>query len=253
MKNKAIIIDLDGTAIDSPDQKLASQRLKEAIRNLEDRYFICAATGRSWTFAKDLLQDLELEDPCVISGGTRICLPKTGEIIWQHNIEKAAAKQILQIMSEYSKYKILCNDYSEDDYFNGGLSADTFVLPEEVYFLEQVFVPEKIAFIIQEKISQIPNVICTMVFDKIKGCRDLHITNAQATKEHAIAILLEKTAVSKNNSIGVGDGNNDFHLFAGVGLKIAMGNAVPDLKELADQIIGDVKNDGLAEYFESLS
>lgn len=52
--------------------------------------------------------------------------------------------------------------------------------------------------------------------------------------------------------IGIGDGANDIHLFNAVGLKVAMGNAVPSLKEKADIVIGHVTDDGLAQYFEDL-
>lgn len=252
MKDKVIIIDLDGTAIDSPDQKLASQRLKIAIKSLKDKYYICAATGRSWTFAKDLLTDLQLVDPCIISGGTRICLPRTGEIIWQQNIEPNIVSAIWQIMMDNPQYKVLCNDYSEEDYLSERFSVNNFVLPKEIYFLEETFVPEKEALILQEKFSHLPNVTCTMVVAQRVGYRDLHITHAQATKEHAIAVLLEKLLLQRVDSIGIGDGNNDLHLFAGVGYKVAMGNAVADLKKNADLVIGDVKQDGLAEYFETL-
>jgi hydroxymethylpyrimidine pyrophosphatase-like HAD family hydrolase len=48
------------------------------------------------------------------------------------------------------------------------------------------------------------------------------------------------------------DGLNDFHLFRAGGTKIAMGNADIELKKQADIVIGDVDNDGLAEYLEKL-
>ena len=47
-KNHAFIFDLDGTAINSPAQKLPSSDLVEAIDNLKSKYYFCAATGRDW-------------------------------------------------------------------------------------------------------------------------------------------------------------------------------------------------------------
>lgn len=46
MKNKAIIFDIDGTAINSPAQKTPSKQLIKAVREIEKDYYICAATGR---------------------------------------------------------------------------------------------------------------------------------------------------------------------------------------------------------------
>jgi hydroxymethylpyrimidine pyrophosphatase-like HAD family hydrolase len=52
MKNKAIIFDIDGTAIDSPSQKIPSDRLIKAVRQIETEYFVCAATGSGMVFCR---------------------------------------------------------------------------------------------------------------------------------------------------------------------------------------------------------
>ena len=91
-----------------------------------------------------------------------------------------------------------------------------------------------------------------MVLAQKPGCRDLHFINEFATKEHTIAELLKHLHIDKKDTIGVWDGHNDIHLFNAVGYKIAMGNAVEDLKQRADIIIGNVQDDGLATYLESL-
>jgi len=50
--------------------------------------------------------------------------------------------------------------------------------------------------------------------------------------------------------IGVGDGPNDYPLLMGSGFKVAMGNAVPELKEIADFIAPSVEEDGVATVIE---
>ena len=83
MERKAIIFDLDGSVVDSPENKLPSEDLVKAIANLKGKYIFSAATGRVWSFAKPVLQFLELTDPSIISAGTQICEPETGKILWQ--------------------------------------------------------------------------------------------------------------------------------------------------------------------------
>ncbi len=253
MKSKAIIFDLDGTAIDSPGQKLPSDRLIQAVKNLEPEYFLCAATGRCWTFGKDVIQGLGLQDLCIVSGGTQICDPRTGEVVWQKDIDPQALSQVIKIFTENGDQKLIFNDYTEDDYFNGGVLPKDFDVNQRVNWLSQSFVPDALAQGLEAKLNAIEGVTCVMVVSQKPGCRDLHIVHEQATKEHAITVLLERLGVKKQNSIGIGDGHNDLHLFYAVGQKVAMGNAVTDLKTAADQIIGEVKNEGLAEYFESLA
>lgn len=252
MKTESIIFDLDGTAIDSPIQKLPSDRLVAAIDELRQKYFLCAATGRCWTFAKDVIQGLNLEDLCIISGGTQICDPKTGEVVWQKDITPQALEEVIKVFSENGEQKLIYNDYTEDDYFNGGILPRDFDVSQRVNWLSQSFVPDDLAIKLHDKLGQIEGVTCVMVVSQKPGCRDLHIVNAEATKEHAITELLERIGVKKENSIGIGDGHNDIHLFNSVATKVAMGNAVDDLKKVADITIGSVKNEGLAEYFEQL-
>jgi len=79
---------------------------------------------------------------------------------------------------------------------------------------------------------------------------DLHITNENSTKEHAVIELCSLLGVDRSNVAGVGDGFNDLHLFQAVGHKVAMGNAVIELKEAADQVIGREDANGLGEFIE---
>lgn len=252
MNKRAFIFDLDGTAVDSPVEKLPTSALTQELSRLKDRYYFCAATGRVWTFAKPVLQALELTDACVISAGTQICNPQTGEILWQKDLDSESLQQAISVFKQYPKWKLLHNDGTEDDYFNGGVLPAEFSNEEPVYFLEQVFVPDEIATEIYQKLIQIDGVAAVMVVSQKPGCRDIHVINAAATKEHAIAELLKLLTVEKERSIGVGDGYNDIHLFNAVGYKLAMGNAVPELKAQADIVIGSVKEDGLAQYLKTL-
>ena len=52
------------------------------------------------------------------------------------------------------------------------------------------------------------------------------------------------------NTIGIGDGENDMEMLKACGVGIAMGNANPVLKEIADYVTTDVDKDGLKKAFE---
>jgi Cof subfamily protein (haloacid dehalogenase superfamily) len=249
---KAIIFDLDGTAVDSPQQKIPSDNLIREIERLSDKYYFSAATGRVWTFAKPVLQALNLKDLSIISAGTQICNPSTGEIVWQKNLEQETLEEAAAVFKQYNDWKLLYNDSTEDDYFNGGIFPNEFVNREPVYFLEQVFVPDEIAKEIHRKLTGIKGVAAVMVVSQKPGCRDIHVINNSATKEHSIAELLRLIKVGKEDTIGIGDGYNDIHLFNAVNYKVAMGNAVPELKEVANKVIRLVSEDGLADYLHSL-
>lgn len=251
-KLATIIFDLDGTAINSPTQKLPSKRLQTVSQKLQKYYYLCVATGRSWTFAKDILQSLRLRDLSIIAGGTQICNSQTGEIVWQKNIQPKALSEVVKIFSENGDYKLIFNEYTEEDYFNGGIHPKDFDSNLSVNWMSQSFVPDDIALKLYEKLNSVEGIVCDMVVSQKPGCRDMHIVNSQATKEHAVAKILEILGADTTKTIGIGDGHNDIHLFNAVATKVAMGNAVGDLKIMADLEIGRVEDDGLAVYFEQL-
>ena len=83
-----------------------------------------------------------------------------------------------------------------------------------------------------------------------KGLFWASVTNALATKLHAVVRIAELLKIRTDEIIGVGDSYNDYPLLSACGLKIAMGNAVPELKAIADFIAPSVDEDGVATVIE---
>ncbi len=196
---------------------------------------------------KKILNSLDLVDPCVISAGTEIVNPQTGEVFWEFDIEPDSIKSILNICKSYP-YELLVRD----ELMGEGSPAAKHAIsgPVNVMYLMQCV--EEDAKIILDKLSQISTISASGVPSWTGKDIDIHITHREATKEHAIAKLLELIGVPKEKTIGVGDANNDVHLFKAVGLKVAMGNATDLLKSQADVVCDTVDNDGLAKFLEEI-
>ncbi|MCA9328457.1 HAD family phosphatase [Candidatus Saccharibacteria bacterium] len=251
MRDKLFIFDIDGTVVDTPAQKIPTDRMVKAFASASEKYVMCAATGRPWSFAQPVIEKLT-KDPCIVAGGTQI-RSSDGEELWECAIDDEALNRVLEVLGTYEESMLLFNDYPEADYYEeNGYRVSNLPRDKSVYFLEAIFVPEPKAVELKQKIDQIEGVVCTMVVAQKPGMKDLHITNEFATKEHAVAELLKIVQIDVDETTGVGDGHNDLHLFAAVKNKVAMGNAVPELKAEADIVIGDVKDNGLAEYLEQL-
>ncbi len=248
METKAIIFDLDGTAIANKPNAMPSQRLIDAIEKVQGLFKVCAATGRPITNAKPILSALKLKNPCVISAGTQIVNPLTDEILWEVVIEPDDVRKILAVCEPYH-YEVLVNN----ELMGEGGSASSRTIDGHINVMYVMGCAKADAQLILAELAKIEYVTAAGVISWSQKGVDIHVTHKEATKEHAVAELLKLLEVTKAETVGIGDADNDVHLFEAVGHKVAMGNATDKLKALADEVIDSVDNDGLAKYFEELA
>ena len=71
-----------------------------------------------------------------------------------------------------------------------------------------------------------------------------------ASKGTALSALAAHLGIRKEEIACIGDGENDLSMFNAAGLKIAMGNSVPELKEKADFVTESNNRNGVAEAVE---
>lgn len=249
MKYKAIIFDLDGTAIPNVPNGLPSPELIEAVKQAQGSIKLCAATGRPITNAKSILSALNLKDPCVISAGTQIVNPLTDEILWEAAIEPVDVTKILEVCKPY-RYEILVRNELMGE---GGSAVDRNVIDGHVNVMYIMGCAEADAEAILEELEKIADITAAGVTSWTHEGVDIHITHKEATKEHAVGELLSILGLDKSEVIGVGDANNDIHLFEAVGHKVAMGNGTDKLKALADEVIDSVDDNGLAKFIQKVA
>lgn len=249
MKYKAIIFDLDGTAIPNKPNGMPSKRLINAISEAANSMILCAATGRPITNAKDILTALNLEHPCVISAGTQIVNPSSGDVLWEANIAREDVNKILEICNPYHYEVLVSNELMGE----GGAASTRKNIEGHVNVMYIMGCAQADAELILSELEKVPSITAAGVTSWTHEGVDIHITHKEATKEHAINELLDILGLSKETVVGVGDADNDVHLFAGVGHKVAMGNATNNLKSLADEIADSVDDDGLAKIIEKYS
>ncbi len=244
---RAVIFDLDGTAIPSEISGLPSQRLQNAIRDNDGSLIFCAATGRSWKHAKEPIAALGLHSPCIISGGTQIINPNNKELLWEVMIPDQSLTAIFRIAKIYGKKVALVTGLDVTD----PAEPDEITLAANTVYMFDIE-PQELNEVIH-MLNSVGDITAALTKSWYRqGVIDLHITHKEATKEHAVKQLIKILGIPKANAIGIGDGHNDIHLFRGVGLKVAMGNAELELKQNADIVIGSIEDDGLAKFLEEI-
>lgn len=78
----------------------------------------------------------------------------------------------------------------------------------------------------------------------------VEVYSKDASKGRALAELARHLNIRKEEIACIGDGENDLSMFEAAGLRIAMGNAVEDLKKQADHVTDSNARDGAAKAAE---
>ena len=243
MKYKALILDLDGTTFVHGKDSMPSPRVTAAIARARKIIHVCVATGRPLDLALPVLAHLQLSGPCVINNGTLIYDPETKQYIHEVILPKAAIPDIYRVASMFGLDAILF-DAQKDHVYTGG------PMPKKVlsFYMPQV-PPEKVQTVM-DHLMKISNVAVHKLDAWDKQYMSIDVTGKEASKLHGIVEVARILKLKTEEIIGVGDGYNDFPLLMASGLKIAMGNAVPELKEIADFVAPTVEEDGVAVIIE---
>ncbi|MBI3385692.1 HAD family phosphatase [Candidatus Gottesmanbacteria bacterium] len=244
MKYKVLILDLDGTTVIQGSEEPPTERVTNAIAEARKKIHVCIATGRPLPLAKHIIDHLNLSGPCIINNGTQIYDPEKNEVIKEFPLDRSSLRPILKVFKKHKQ---------EISFFNGevDIAGSAKDYPEIVFSVYLSKTTEKLADILMKDLQKIPHIaVHKMLSSETAGYFSLEVTSDQATKLHGIVEVTKILNVKKEEVIGVGDSYNDFPLLMASGLKIAMGNAAPELKEIADFVAPPVEEDGVATIIE---
>lgn len=241
-KYKALLIDLDGTTVPL-FSNVVSERVKRALDAAKEKMFVSIATGRPLFAVRPILEQITVSGLCVINNGGQLYDPHTNSIVYEIPIQRDVQEDIFLLLKRH-QVSVRIYDGEQD------LQVEQITKDQKIisFFIPDI-APDLLASIMTE-IRLIPSVTSHKLFGTTIEVETLEITHSAATKQTGVHEVLKREGIHPSELIGVGDGHNDFPLLMGSGLKIAMGNAVPELKEIADFICPSVEKDGLAVFIE---
>jgi HAD superfamily hydrolase (TIGR01484 family) len=244
MKYKALFLDVDGTTVLHSIRSLPSPKVTQAIaRCAKMGVAVCLATSRPLEFALPVIEHLSLSGLCVIGAGLQIYDPQKKKIIKETFLQKNTIPAIYAVARAIHKKVGIYGGVKEHAYRGGKI-------PNRVYSLFFSKINPQDSLNVVKLLEKIPGVAVHRMSSWFKGFDWIDIQDASATKLHGIVEVGKLLGIQTHEMIGVGDGYNDFPLLMACGLKIAMGNAVPELKAIADFIAPSVEEDGVATVIE---
>lgn len=267
MSIRIIAMDLDGTLLDS--NKTISAHTTEVLRRAHEMgYYVVPSTGRSFVALPPELNCFPCSYLLINSGGTVIDC-STGKHIYRAEISKDTLIRYHEIIS---RYNVACNYITDNAshmsrphqqaFFSAvntakdGFWADFFcnrqtlfddfnrwldevkpsVLKINLFFKNAADLPA-----VRSELETLPELaIC------LSPSNNLEITHRDATKGKALLALAKHLNLSSDQIIAFGDTDNDISMLKAVGIGVAMGNAIPETKAVADRVTKSNDEDGVA-------
>jgi HAD superfamily hydrolase (TIGR01484 family) len=243
MKYKALFLDVDGTIIPNKEGATISEKVIETINKASKEIHVGLATTRPMFLLSDIINKINLSAPSIVNAGAEIADLSTGIILKEHIIHTNDLSFLL------GRLQVLGLPIGLDD----GKNDMTFEAHKTYHTIKKVFTKGLVKAAADDLIRDI-GTLSTLAVHKVpsweQGKFDLYFTNSQATKALGILQVAATLGISSSEIIGIGDGHNDLPFVIACGLKVAMGNAVEDLRLVADYIAPSAEEDGVADAIE---
>jgi HAD superfamily hydrolase (TIGR01484 family) len=239
MKYKALICDVDGTLIPNKLSGMPSQKVIQAVNNASKKIAVGIATARSYWQIAHILDILSLSSPCIITGGAQIINPTTRRTFLEKTIKPKDIHTIASIAHEMDISIIVSDREGEKVYKKDAVSEKPLDLYTSPISLDT-------ADLFMKKIAHIKSISSHKAL-AWEHTTDVVVTivHPKASKQDAILRIAKMLGIKTNEIIGVGEGYNDVPFLMSCGLKVAMGNAVEEVKAIADYIAPSVAEDGV--------
>ena len=253
-RKRYIFFDIDGTLIPEgySDDTVPESTLKAIALLKEAGHFICLATGRAEALGVKYMRQLGFEN-MVSDGGYGVTIG--GKLL---GITPLPKDRIIRLVDECRKKGFPWGIQTDN--------SDTRLVPDGRF--------EAITHDFYMKTRIVPGldprdhdviykmyVVCTPgeeeqleALKELPWCRfhKEYIFVEPDDKAFGIKKILDHLGADYRDAVVFGDWTNDISMFRDEWTKVAMGNAVPELKALADYVTAAVDDDGIYKACEAL-
>ncbi len=241
------MLDVDGTLIPYDYNALPSPAVVNAVKKASEKVTVCLVTGREYGFIKHILDIFGLKKGfAAVNNGANVVDIATENLLYDQPIVQEEAKIIMKILNEEKMPFYLKQHFLDRTFLDGFFQDDKKFEKAYMFFVPEEFSEEKIDTVFK-KFSSLSHVTFFKSNHSDPNKFGLNITHLAATKLHGVETIMKHLDVKREEIIGVGDSYNDFPLLMAAGFKVAMGNAIPELKEVADYVAPSVTDDGVAD------
>lgn len=267
-----IALDLDGTLLNS-DKQLTEGNLRALEQAYAAGFAIVPTTGRFYGGMPAFIRALPFIRYAITINGAEVCDLHTGEVIYRAEIPLQRALAIYEamdgeavlydcyrgndaFMSESHKERI--DEYLHNPHYREMIRRLRKPVPDLKGFLRaggsdvqkiQLFMHDDP--LRRRLMEQLPAMFEELAVSSSIS-ENIEINDARAHKGAALMALAAHLQLPREATFAFGDGLNDLTMLREAGTGIAMANAEPEVKAVADRLTLSCDDDGVARAIEEI-
>lgn len=259
-----VVVDLDGTLLNE-ESKMSERNEKALKAAMEKGVKVVIATGKTRFSARDVIARLDLQTPGIYTQGLTI-YNAAGVITTEWKLDPDVARRVITFaedrgfsMIAYSGDRILT--HTDSPHAKGLHEKYGEPEPEAVGPLQNILTEMTIHKLIAAKLGEPAriNALRWQLSMQLDGRARLvksavmdmvEVLPPNGSKGTALKSVLRSLGISAENTLAIGDAENDLEMLQLAGVGVAMGNANDHLKAVADHVVGTNREDGVAEAIE---
>ena len=268
---RLVISDIDGTLL-NPAERVAP-RTAAAIGRLAERdVIVTLATGRPHRWLQPVVEQLPIRPRCVAANGAVIVDTEAGEIVETHLLEPATMSEVVERargalasagLPGLSIAVELPGEYSSDQEETFHIGPGYLHAWQAAGYVErgetELLSAPAVKLLLRNEHLQaqefydavrdaVPAKLAHLTFSMREGL--LEVMRPGVNKQLGAMALARHYSVDAADVACFGDMPNDREMIAWAGWGVAMGNAHPELKAIANEVTGTNAEDGVAAALE---
>lgn len=278
-----LVIDLDGTLL-GRDGSVSPRNRASIDRARDAGYEVVLATGRSWKESRRAIAAVEHEGLLIGAGGSVVNRASDGHTLRRAAIDAEVVADCSRILLDHGHRAMLLKDHHESDHdycLVGGHELDAashwwfemhdlvrleIACPEEAHRLAltastlrvgSVAEASRLRACADEIVARHGSQVLAQQWGALTQTETIgsttHLLEVFARgvdKWSAVEWICAERDIDPMRVVAIGDGLNDVGMVSGAGLGIAMGNAIPAVRAVADAVVATFDRDGVAEAIE---
>lgn len=266
---RLVAVDLDGTLLDS--NKKLSEKNKKAVRLAQEKGVkVVVCSGRVFAGARMVAAEAGITGPLIACNGAVIKDMGTGELLYSNPMK---TEDFLKVVDICHNRNIYFHTYIGDTMYteqleyssklygeinnriakNFGIYIQAVINARDIIEqkndqISKIVVISKDLNLLHETRKEVEKINTVSVMSS--GKDNFEVVNSGVSKGFALRFLCGKLGITGEETIAIGDNENDYSMLKFAGLGIAMGNAERAIKDICGYITLSNDESGVYEAIQ---